>query len=65
MYYTYLTKTHSKKYKSSNFMKVSIVILDLLFLDKLKVKGEGNMIQFENAKKREVTPFRYDIVGSF
>ncbi|OOP72115.1 5-methyltetrahydropteroyltriglutamate--homocysteine S-methyltransferase [Clostridium beijerinckii] len=23
------------------------------------------MIQFENAKKREVTPFRYDIVGSF
>lgn len=23
------------------------------------------MIQFEDAKKREVTPFRYDIVGSF
>lgn len=23
------------------------------------------MIQFENAKKRGVTPFRYDIVGSF
>lgn len=23
------------------------------------------MIEFENAKKREVTPFRYDIVGSF
>ena len=28
-------------------------------------KGEMIMTQFNNAKKREITPFRYDIVGSF